>query len=139
MREAGFFGSSQVGRNGRNALGAVAMDRESSRRQEKRFYGTTKMSRMVPGDVAKPPRDKTKGTEADAASRGVRRLGKAARRDIAWALRQHPGDATRSVDMMLHGITITFHGTNQVMLHGKSDRRLADAQRGEALGKRRSS
>ena len=49
--------------------------------------------------------DKLGWTESAAAQRG-RRLGKGARRDIRWALRQDPGDSVK--DITLHGVKITF-------------------------------
>ena len=62
-----------------------------------------------PREVAKAKKAAPQeGKQAAATSRG-RRLGKGARRDIRWALRQHPGDNVR--DIMLHGVRISFHTT----------------------------
>ena len=48
---------------------------------------------------------KGKGSEPDAAQRD-RRLGKGARRDIKWALRQNPGDNVE--ELWVHGVKITY-------------------------------
>ena len=78
---------------------------------------------MKPRDVAGPPADTTKESPQPAAASRGRRLGKGARRDIRWALRQHPGDSVREVT--IHGVRITFTpGTT-----GKSDAH--DDRRGE--------
>ena len=60
-----------------------------------------------PREVATPTPTGQEGAPAPAAAHRGRRLGKGARRDIRWALRQHPGDDVREI--MLHGVKIRFH------------------------------
>ena len=61
---------------------------------------------------------------APAAHRG-RRLGSGARRDLRWALRQHPGEHVREVCM--HGVKITFftqqagRAKDSAIAHGQRD------------------
>ena len=55
-----------------------------------------------PREVATPTPTGQEGAPAPAAAHRGRRLGKGARRDLRWALRQHPGDDVREI--MLHGV-----------------------------------
>ena len=71
-----------------------------------------------PREVATPTPTGQEGAPAPAAAHRGRRLGKGARRDIRWALRQHPGDDVREI--MLHGVKIRFHSgpTDKDGTHG---------------------
>ena len=70
------------------------------------------MPEAKPRESARPtPTTNKKEAEPAAATPRGRRLGKGARRDIRWALRQHPGDAVR--DLKVHGVVITYN-TGQV-------------------------
>ena len=81
-----------------------------------------------PREVAKPTQTGVaKEGQPAAASRG-RRLGKGARRDLRWALRQRPGDDVR--DITLHGVRIAFH-TNAANKDDARDKRRVDQNEAE--------
>ena len=80
------------------------------------------MSAARPSESAglTPSGKKEAEPNAAATTRG-RRLGKGARRDVRWAIRQHPGDNVR--DMKLHGVTITYHNASKDARENRSDHR----------------